>query len=159
MHDSLRDLKANFGRINLSPLEARGFDYKREYLNALKWFLSQCYRLNCESHRTVLTISQRWFKPLLAPGHYLSQCWLRSMSRFGAIMSQWVNAFYWSIICYIEKSALKTLVTVMDILNGFRLATLNSLLSTWILLHDFRLFWALKKQNLNAQVICGIYFR
>ena len=38
MNDSFRDLKANFGRINLSPPEARGFDYKREYSIALKWF-------------------------------------------------------------------------------------------------------------------------
>ena len=49
-----------------------------------------------ECHRTSLMISQHWFRYWLSTVrqqaiHYLSQCWLRSLSPYGVTRPQWVN--------------------------------------------------------------------
>ena len=44
-----------------------------------------------EFHSTLLTICQHWLRCLVAPSHYLSQCWPRSISPHGITRPQWLN--------------------------------------------------------------------
>ena len=67
--------------------------FKSSYDNVLKWMPQD---LTDDKSTLVQVIA--WCRQ--ASSHYLSQCWLRSMSPNGVTRPQWVNQRYSSIVIY-----------------------------------------------------------